>query len=445
MVVFLKLAIALVCFGGYLTVASSKRVQGLSERRFHILIAALWLMTRVGLYCTVFLIFKMNVGSDVTGFYFPEGQHAMRGQIVYRDFASSYSPVFPYLIALILSVWNSAKAIVLASIFIEGLSLVVWLRVGRALWPEREYRIQALLYVLSAFAILDVAVAGQNQAWVALLLGTTVLFYQRRNTWAAAVVAGLPIILIKFLPLLYVPAFLRRGSKPVQMAVASLLFPVALVCVLLAKGIDAIQPIRLQASLITSGNLPYLASFLVSLDSGTAGLLAQFAALLILGAVSVYLFTRPGKLSAREIVFSIVILALTCALTNKKFFSTYLMMAFAPLCAVVAADQSRMWSAVHFGVFNVVASLEPSLWFRLMHATERHSNLFQLLPPLRDGGELWNFYMFLGVELLLLTCYSYYLVKAWTLLRNDLVTASDPASKVENIPSDQALVQSHVG
>ena len=416
MVLLFKLGIAMICGAAYVTLSRSNLVASLSERRFQIFIALLWLITRLGLYVIAFLILKMAVTSDVMESYYPEGQKALLGGLVYRDFSSSYSPGFAYLLTPILLAWNSPKAIVLASILIEGVTLAVWLRVARDMWPGQTGRLAALAYTLSALVILDVAVAGQNQTWVGLLLGAAVLLYKQKRPLWAALVSGLPVVLIKFLPLLYVAAFLRWRARPFRAAAAALLLPAAVFGILVFNGVDVAQPIHLQAPLVTSGSLAYLASWAVSLNGGPA----QMTSLLVLAVFALYLLTRPAELTGHQIVFGLVILTLACALANKKFFTTYLVMVSFPLSIVAAMDAPSLPAAVRFGVFNMTAALEPSLWFRLFHADEYSSQLWQLVPQLQQVGELWKLWAFIGVELLLISFYVYYLVAACRFFQESL-------------------------
>jgi hypothetical protein len=414
-VILYKVALGILCALGCVLCVRSRIIEALTERRFEALILLIWAVTRLGLYCAAFIVLGMSVTSDVAGFYFPEGKHALAGEIVYRDFTSNYSPAFSYLIALILNAWNSPKAIVLATTLIDGVSLAIWMRVRRAMWPGEEGRTLIIFYVFGSFAILDAAIAGQNQVWVALLLGLAVLLFERGQIALSAAVAGLPVLLVKFLALLYVPLFFRARSKPLQMVSAALVLPAVAFGSMWLMGIDVLQPVRLQGALVTTGNIPYLLSF-IRFSAWESALMQAFA-LLALAALCLYWFVRPAVLEANQIVIGLVVFTLTCALLNQKFFTNYLMMVFAPICAVATLSELPLTAAVRFGVFNLLVSLEPSLWFRLLHAEERHSRLWEVVPRLEQSGELWRLWIFLAVEVTLLVFYADYLLKAWNLLR----------------------------
>jgi hypothetical protein len=416
MTLLFKVALGLLCLVAYAILP--RATARLADRRFHLLITLLWIATRIGLFCAIYLVLRIPVGSDVRDYYYPEALHAKAGEVVYRDFSTNYAPAFPYLVAFVLRLWNSGAAIVLSTVIMEGAAFIVWLRAVRGMWPEPVYRRFAIFYVLSALVILNVGVAGQNQAWISLVLGTAVLLYRNRRCTLAAGVAGLSIVLVKFLPLLFIPAFLRRSSKPFRLAAAALLPSLAVYGVLFAKGLDVLQPVRTQGAEITCGNLPYLLTLFFSLRNEPAHTASTLFAILALGALSIYLLSLPSALTVRQIIFAMVVLATSCPLVYRKFYPAYLVIVWAPFSVVAALDPS-LWSGLRLGMLNLAGSLDPSLWFRLVDDNQGHLELWQLVPLLRGSGGSGRLYVFGGIELVLLTFYVWYFLSAWKLLRDD--------------------------
>jgi hypothetical protein len=413
-----KLAIGLVCAALCVLFVRSSRIMALTDRHFYGLMLLLWGVTRVGLYCAGFIVLRMAVTSDIIAAYYPEAIHALKGEVIYRDFISTYAPAFPYLTALILKVWNSPKAIILATTLIDAASFSIWLQIARTTWVGSTSRTLAIFYVFSSFAILNVAIAGQNQTWAALILGAAVLLCKRGRPILSGMVAGLPVLLVKFLPLIFLPLFIRRGSNPVRVASAALALPVTFLFGMWVQGIDIFQPIRFQAHLITPGNLPYLLTFWKLPDGFSAA--SQVLLPGGLAVLSVYLVSRTVRVQGDQIIFGMAVLTLVCALLSRKFYTNYLMMVFAPMCAIAAVGSSPVSAAVRFGVFNLVISLEPSLWFRLLNGEDSHLRLWQIVSTLQQDHELWKLWTFLPLEAALLGFYAYYLLKAWRLLTQSL-------------------------
>src|SRR5690242_13250064 len=95
-----KLAIGVAGTALGAAVASSPRLHAPSNRRFTLIAFALGAAARLGVYALVFLVLGYAPHSDVGAHYWPQAKHALLGHVPYRDFASSYAPLFPYVESL---------------------------------------------------------------------------------------------------------------------------------------------------------------------------------------------------------------------------------------------------------------------------------------------------------------------------------------------------------
>jgi hypothetical protein len=429
----LKLAISALSLFAYIAV-SVVDVGRISEKRFWQVAASLWCVTRATAFVVAFVVLDLTVESDVGRVYYRQAEAVLRGETVYRDFFSSYSPGFPYLLSLPLRLWHSPKSIVLFSILIEALSLLVWGRVIRRLWPAAKYRRAVLYYLLSGFAILNVAIAGQNQVWITLCLGLGVLLFIRGRRFWSGFAVSCAVVGVKFLPILYFAAFLRLRSDRALRTLIGLAAPLLLALTfVLPAGIDLLQPVRAQQEKITSGNLPYLLGF--------SGPWVQLLSLAALAAVALYLVSRPGTLTGRQVAYALVALTVMLPLISQKFFATYLMMIYPVLCVIVAESANQTVSAARFGVLNTMAALEPSLWFRWLGGSEDNpKQLWDLVSLARARGELWQPYVFVLIELIAVALYAYYLVAASTAFGREL--ASERRAAVHGSSAPRARVGS---
>jgi len=100
-------------------------------------------MLRLVPFVIIYLVLGEEARWDVAMFY-DSVQGALAGGWVYRDFDTAYSPLFPYIIALPVLIWNSGKAIILFMILVEGLVLRATMQWSRH--PESLYI--AILYLL---------------------------------------------------------------------------------------------------------------------------------------------------------------------------------------------------------------------------------------------------------------------------------------------------------
>src|SRR5437868_15509122 len=95
-----KLVIALLCGAGCVVFNAFPGLATMSRRKFDGGLALLWISTRLGLYFAAYFVLGLQVVSDVPDVYYPAGHGMLSGLVVYRDFASPYSPGFAYLMAL---------------------------------------------------------------------------------------------------------------------------------------------------------------------------------------------------------------------------------------------------------------------------------------------------------------------------------------------------------
>ena len=97
MILLGKLAVSVVCIAASITLILHPKPFALSDRTFDRFCLILTFASRMGLYVSVYFILNQNVTTDVASAYYPQGLNVLDGQVVYRDFESSYSPLFPYL------------------------------------------------------------------------------------------------------------------------------------------------------------------------------------------------------------------------------------------------------------------------------------------------------------------------------------------------------------
>ncbi|UCD75575.1 MAG: hypothetical protein JSV91_01405, partial [Phycisphaerales bacterium] len=117
-----KFAIAIACGVAMVIALHLRPLQELSRRQFDRWSLAFIILSRLGLFIAVYFVLGEDTQSDVNA-YFEQGTAVLDGQVVYRDFDSSYGPLFAYLAAGVLAIWTSAKALVATSIIIEIVSL----------------------------------------------------------------------------------------------------------------------------------------------------------------------------------------------------------------------------------------------------------------------------------------------------------------------------------
>lgn len=361
-----KLALAVVCVVAGMVASSSRRLRELSDARFGAVAIGFGVASRFALFVLVFIVLRFEVRSDLPAYYYPQAKSALLGQLVYRDFDSSYAPLFPYIAALAVGIWNSPKALVLLAIVLEALSLPLWLRSARAVFDEGTARLAMVLYLTSAVPLVNVALQGQNQIYCAFLLSASFALLVARRPFLSGLVAGSAAVAVKFIGVLpAVGPFIGATDRRVRWLAGGALLPVLVYGLFITCGADVLMPVRLEAGQRSSGNLPFI---LTALDAGapTGSSLKSMVAIafLALSLLAVLLWAlRGGPMEPQGALYVITIVLMTFMIVSKKAYTQYLVLAFFPLAATVAARASGRRGVLAFNLFGAIAMLEPGLWF----------------------------------------------------------------------------------
>lgn len=344
----------------------------LPRQRFDRALFACFATSRLGLFALVFLVLRIAPRGDVPAFYFGQARQVLAHRLPYRDFISSYAPLHPYLDAALISIWRSPLAIMLVSVLIELLLLPLWLRAGREFLPETDLRIASLLYLASPISLQFVTIDGQDNVVIAVLIALSLLLLLRSRVFASGVAFASSIAGIKFLPLLYAPAFfVAAGSSPPALRRWRFFCGAAAVLAIVYGTFALIHapvltPLAAEGDLRSAGDIPYVveALFGISLPARLTD------GCLILALLALFLWIARAASQAsiaartRALTFGMAALTLAFLALSKKSWPPYLMLALFPVCLAASAGPTRRHPLriVAFAVFGVVALAEHSYW-----------------------------------------------------------------------------------
>lgn len=401
--------------------AANPRFAALPRRKFDRLVLAAFIVSRLALYLTVFFILHLAPRGDITAFYWNEAEAVLHHLVPYSGFQSSYAPLHPFLDAAVIRLWHSPLALILLAICIEAFVLPLWFRVGRLVVPESEVRIGSLLYLTSVISLQFVTIDGQDNVFIALLLVLALLLIRHRLNFASGVAAGIGPVAVKFLPLVFAPAFFFAVPRRWRW-LAGFTMVVALVygtCLLM--DLPILQPLVLEGEFKSAGNIPYVIESLVGIIFPPRlwdGLL-----LIILGIIFalVAYASRSASLIGRLriLTFACPSIVLTLLLFSKKSWPPYLMLALFPICLLIAAG--RRSRIVVFALFSLVAVVEQSYWASIMlqmYAPEFHRALLAVEP---------RSIILLALQFLLIAGYLWLLVLSLRQISPGPLPASDEA------------------
>jgi hypothetical protein len=375
----------------------------LPERRFLTLAVSLQVATSAVLFIGLYIAGRQEVTSDVPGYYVPAARAVIAGLLPYRDFELSYAPLFPYIGAALLRIWDSGKTFAVFSLLLNCLALLPWHAAATRCFQRNTARRCTLLYVTSGHLLIQ-GLLGTNQCWVAAALGGSVFLLVRGRDRGSGLVQALSLCSTKFLVLLFWPVMWTCTAGRMRWFLAAVVPAVAVYGFFGIFGGGLLNPLRHEGELISSGNLPFLLEPVLSEFGVRSRLLLDGVALAALVGTTVWLFLRAQRSQIEErrsLVFAgIVLTGVVFMLFSKKSFTVYAIFFLYPLLLTVTRAL-KDWRVLSSGVLllNVVLAIEPSVWF---HLAGKPLPLSELLRA-PGGAAVW---LFIALELLLLACYA---------------------------------------
>jgi len=360
------------------------------------------LLSRILLFFIVFVILSIEAQSDVKGYYFAQASNILNGMIPYVDFPSSYSFFFPYICAVAILIWNSAKSIILLSILIEMLTFYAWqtvfLKIER---NNKNTLISALFYLINPMPILLIVISGQNQIWLSLFLASSIIMMIKKRYFLAGFVFSIGFLVTKFLILFFLPILIIFAKEKLSFTKGFAIPCILYFTLSVIVGFDIFTPLYAEADNLTSGNLYYLLSIFNFTISSI--LIWDIVVLITILGLFVLIWKKYNVGDSLTLITTIVIIFILFLLINKKSYTNYLVIIFQPLTYLYFLNNITKSKIFSFWLFSTVAAIEPTLWFRLMN----NYDLSIIWDFERYNINLISIVSFLIIELILIFYYPY--------------------------------------
>lgn len=406
-----KVALAVACalLGAW---ALRTRLVDLPERHFLLGALGLQLLPALGAFVALYGVGHQEPTSDVPGFYMPAARAVLAGQLPYRDFVLSYAPLFAYVGAALVAVWNSGKAFALFAILLNAAALVWWHRAAQACFDRSTVRHCTILYATSGH-VLSQALLGTNQAWVGAGLAASAMLMTGDRSASSGLAQAFTASVTKILAHLFWPVLWICAPRRFHWLAAAALPTAAVYGIFVVAGAGtAVLPLRAEGEAISPGNLPYLLDLVLSAAGSYERLLYDGLALTMLGLTTVWLYLNARSLPPQSrqnlLLAGLAITGLVFMLFSKKSFTGYVIFVLYPvILMLVCGVVGRRARVAFLLVFNVLLVAEPSVWFYLK------GNGRSLRTWLQTGNSV-AILGFVALDCALLACYVYL---AWLSVR----------------------------
>jgi hypothetical protein len=403
-VIIFKVAVAAAMAALGAWIAGQKALETWSDRSFLWRAIGLHLAVTLGLFVAFYVVGRQRVTSDVPGYYLPAAHAVLAGQLPFRDFGLSYAPLFPYVGAALVRLWDSGKVFVLFDILLSALALAFWHSTATATLERKVARQSTVLYATSGHLIIQVLL-GTNQAWIATALSASAMLIARGRSAHSGLVQAMAVGTTKILVLLFWPVLWIFAPRRLLWCAAAVLPGAAAYGLFALAGGNPLEALRREGGLISSGNLPYLLDPLFAASGGVRSYLIDLFALGAIATTIAWIYLRarlfPPQTRRQLLLASLALTGLVFMLVSKKSFTGYAVFFLYPAIAVLGARVASLRARCGFLLlFNTLLVAEPGFWFYL--------GVYN--PPLSvllHAGRTAEVYSFILLDLTLIACYGY--------------------------------------
>ncbi|GAB3320621.1 hypothetical protein GCM10027299_14040 [Larkinella ripae] len=363
-VLLFKIAIA---FLGSVVTAGLLRFRNLIDRipvrRQLSFLGLFFVLSRIVPFIVVYVVLGLESKSDVPVFY-DAALNAMQGKIVYRDFWTPYSPLFPYLTTGLIWFWKSTSALILQMILMEGLALWLTWKIYRS--EIRDIFLRMLTYLTLPGPLVLCVLGGQEDIWMWLFGVISVWVWHRtRDSLWIGVVMALALMSTKALALLIVVPMFFLVEKPLRYVLGLAVTGLPALGLLIALvGDKFLTPLEF-ADLPFAPNLWTVLSPLIGDFQPYAKTLSWIGVGLTVAVTSLGALILKQRMSyskALPILWSLCFCFMM--FIHKSSFGNYAFIFLMPMLVNVIDLKNSRQVAVLI-LFNALIVVHPTYWWRL--------------------------------------------------------------------------------
>lgn len=310
----------------------------------------------------IYIVFNFDARSDVEMFY-ESALGAKRLGFVYRDFDSAYSPLFAYITALPLFLWNSPKAIILFMILVE--CVIVWFTIN--FYKSKNALKLGILYLLLPGSFVFSILGGQEDIWMWLFVLLGIYFSKiEEKPFYLGLALGFGLLITKALLVLYIPAILVFSKKPLHIFYGLLLIGIpSLGFLYLHSELSFLSPIQ-QAN---DPRTPNIWSIIHPLSDGLIPIgpkILNWIGLLSIQSLGIYFAVKlKNRIPISEfLLYNFLIISIWLMIIQQSSLANYAYVYLLPLIFFLKLEKSKKTMIILL-LFNILIIVQPALWWGL--------------------------------------------------------------------------------
>jgi hypothetical protein len=230
------------------TLPYSFKLESRGKKSFFLIVTSFYITTRIISSIYLYGVIGYSGTWDLRSYFFVQGDGILNGLLPYRDFPSSASPLFSYLLTLPLLLWNHPLAINILFAVFDLAVLVLGFYYTRDSFGEKKARLFVWQYSLIPVVWLFVVFWNQDEAIMALFLLLSMWCVKKEREDLASVFIAFGFLFTKFLFALFALAPLSMFKNKVRGVLVSIfMIVIGYIPFVILLGSDILQPIFTEA------------------------------------------------------------------------------------------------------------------------------------------------------------------------------------------------------
>ncbi len=320
------------------------KIKDLKNSHFTILMVVGYVITRFLSIFVLFVILDWGGKWDLTKVFYPQAQEVLKGNTIYIDFESSYSPFFPFLLSLPLLIIDKPISIVFLFLGFDLIVLFVGMRYVESFFEKEYVRIFIWQYIFNPLSWLFLTFWNQDEIVLAAFLILAFFLIRNQKEIEASLLLGIGFLVTKFLIVIFFLPLFLIFSRPIRALIVTTVVIIIGYIPFILMGANILLPITTQVGYNAVGANPWV--ILEAIGIRFLGI-ENLISLVVLGTIFclffisyhrsnyrilnllkgkiVLLFEKIPKLDPEALV---VLFLLIFMLSSKKSFSFYAQICF---------------------------------------------------------------------------------------------------------------------